>query len=279
MDRRLVGILAMVVVASTVMSIVLFNFGPDELIQVLVNKYPEKIVRGGYGRPRFTLDLVATKSLPDIRVEYSILTKINPLLIKPWNQTDAARMGPDELAGNIPLLSETISWFERCALQGLELPVELIRETIEYNGSRADIHIYEFTDAYMALGLGLGQLNTTDTVWAIIVDDSGGVHTYSGIRDFFFDRLGIIYSFEISDGRGTESFASPRMPPELRENSPGLDMAPPFGSVHRRDVAKGDRIHIGFEIMAERIFPNEGFIQLVEISGGNSETILINPMG
>jgi hypothetical protein len=279
MDRRLAGILTMVVILSTVISIVLFNFGPEELIQVLVNKYPDEIMRGGYGRPRFILDLVSTTSLPDVLVEYSILVKTDPLLVRPWNQTDATELEMDELTDNIPLLSETISRFDRCARQGLDLPIEFRGEVIEYNGSRANIYIYDFTDAYMALGLGLGQLNTTDTVWVIIVDDLGRVNTYSGIRDFFFDRLGIIYSFEIGDGKGTESFASPRMPPELRGKSPDLGMAPLFGTIHRRDVGKGDRIHILFEIMAERIFPNEGFIQLIEISVGNMDKILINQIG
>lgn len=279
MDRKLAGILAMVTVASTVLSFLFFEIGAEDEIQVVINAFPANLPRGGYGRPRFVLDLMANGDLPDLMVEYSILRKTHPALVKPWNQTNAADWGPGELFGNIPLLMETQAWFERCFEDGLDLPVLISKMPLEYNGSQATLYVFDYTDAYRALGLGLGQLNTTDTVWAIVVGGSGNVSTFSGIRDFFFDRLGIMYSLEISDGKGNRSFASPRMPTELRGEKPGMGLAPSIGSVHIRDLQEGDRIHVVFELMAERIFQHQGMIQLINIWTGQERMMLVNVMG
>ena len=151
--------------------------------------------------------------------------------------------------------------------------------SLEYNGSRANLYVFDYTDAYRALDLGLGQLNTTDTIWAIIVGSSGNVTTFSGIRDFFFNRLGIIYSLEISDGKDIQSYASPKMPAELRGEKPAMGLAPPIGTVHIRDVSEDDRIHVVFELMAERIFPHQGILQLVKIWAQQEEMVLVNVMG
>jgi hypothetical protein len=246
----------------------------------VVNTYPENLPRAGYGRPRFVLDLMAVRNLPDVIVKYSILMKAHPELIKPWNETDVTYFNRWELAGNIPLLMETQAWFDRSSRQGLGLSIITAEMQLEYRGSRSRMYIYDYTDAFRALGLGLGQLNTTDTIWAIIVDESSGnVSVFSGIRDFFYNRLRIMYSLEISDGEGTESYASPRMPPELRGEKPSLASGPPLGTTHSKDVTEGDRIHIFFELMAERIFPHEGLIQLVMIETGIEEMMLVNFMG
>jgi len=279
LDRKLAGILVVSTVVTTVLSFLFFEIGAEDAIQVLINTFPADLPRGGYGRPRFVLDLMANDDLPDLVVEYSILRKTHPALVRPWNQTNAADWGPAELVGNIPLLMETQAWFQRCFEDGLELPVLISKRPLEYNGSQADLYIFDYTDAYRALGLGLGQLNTTDTVWAIVAGSSGNVSTFSGIRDFFFDRLGIMYSLEISGGRGNQSFASPRMPAELRGEKPGMELAPSIGAVHISDLNEGDRIHIVFELMAERIFPNQGMIQLINIWTGQEGRMLVNVMG
>ena len=279
MDRRLAGMLMISAVISTVLSIGLFEVGVDEAVRVVVNTFPENMPRAGYGRPRFILDLVADRDLPDVVLEYSILRKTNTDPVAPWNMTDATDWEPEELFDNVPILRETQAWFERCSREGLNLPIAVTKVPLEYGGNRAEMNILDYTDAFRALGLGPGQLNSTYMIWAIIVDQSGNVFTYSGIRDFFFDRLRIIHGLEIGDGKVTRSFASPKMPIELRGERPGMDLAPLLGTIHVRDVSEGDRIHIFLELMAERIFPHEGLVQLVTIRVGGEETKLVNVMG
>ncbi len=276
MDRRLVGILAIAAILSTLVSIGIFQRKEEEPVRFAVNTFPENLPWAGYGRPRFVADIVATTELPDLIVEYSILKRVRPVLADPWNQTS---LPAENLASNILLLENTRAWIERCRRDGLEVSVKEREVPVRVNGSDAVLYVYDYTDVFKTFGLGPGQLNTTETVWGLLVDASGNVSTYAGIRDFFFDRLRIMHSLEVFDKTGKESYASKRMLPELRGGRPGIDAAPAMGTLHRRGLSEGDRVHIFFDLMAERMFRHEGFIQLIVTRTGFGETVRANIMG
>jgi len=275
-DRRLAGILGISAILSTLVSIGIYRQVAGGAVEVAVNTFPANLPWAGYARPRFVTDLVATKDLPDLVAEYSMLKRVDPVLAKPWSQ---ASHSPDGLAGNVMLLNQLEQWLERCRAAGLDLSADRREMRVRVNGSDARLHIFDYTRAYEAFGLGPAQLYATDTVWAFLVDDSGNVSTYAGIRDFFYDRLTIIYSLDISDRAGSESYASSKMPPELRGDKPGIGKAPAMGTVHRREIWEGDRIHVVFDLIGESMFRHEGFLQLIVIRTGLGESMLANFIG
>jgi hypothetical protein len=275
-DRRLLGMLGIAAIVSTLVSIEIYRQEGQAPVEVAVNGFPANLPWGGYARPRFVTDLVATMDLPDIVVEYSMLKRVHPALAEPWGQV--VRSGED-LAANVLLLVEVEAWLEAVRTRGLELRPKRREMAVKVNGTDAILHVVDYTEVFQAFGAGPGQLNTTDTVWAFLVDGSGNVLTYAGITDFFYDRLRMVYSLEISEPSGGESYASDTVPPELRDGKPPLDQAPAEGTVYVREVSEGDRVHIVFDLIGERMSVHEGMLQLVLVRTGLGESLLANFIG
>jgi hypothetical protein len=274
-DRKLAGILGISAILSTMLSIALFNPGPRAAVEIAVNSFPEELAWGGYSRPRFVTDLVATRDLPDLVVQYSVLKRVFPDLVTPWNQTESLA----DPHMNVLLLREVEEWLGTCGEQGLEVRPETHSLVVRVNGSDFQLLVLDYTDAFRVFGAGPAQLNSTDTVWAFFMGRDDSVVTYAGIRDFFFERLRMIYHLEVLGPGAEESYASDKVPPELGGGKPGLDQAPDSGTVHRRDLAEGERLHIAFDIVGERMPRHGGMLQLVSIGAGEVRTILANFMG
>ncbi len=275
-DRRLAGVLGIATVLSTLVSIAIYRPQEMRAVEVAVNTFPANLPVSGYGRPRFVNDLVATTDLPDVVVAYAMLRRIGPDLARPWNQI--SRSGED-LARNVLVLDALEDWLQRCRDAGLESSAVRREIRVRANGSDAVLHVSDYTQALENFGAGPDQLGTADTVWAFLVQGSGSVATYAGVSDFFLDRLNLVYSLEISHGTEAESYASDKVPPELRGQKPPIDQAPPTGVVHKQGLAEGDRLHIAFDLIGERMFRHDGLLQLVSIRTGLGEDVLVNFIG
>jgi len=273
MDRRLAGTLAISVVLSTMISLQILPRTEDEPAKVVVNAFPQNLPWGRHGTPRFVTDVVTTRNLPDLILRYSVLKRVHPALLHPWNETS---LPPEELWKNVQILEEMSKWLDRCTDEGLELPVAEEQIDVEQGKVRGDLYVLDYTDAFKTMGAGPGQLNGTSTVWAFLIDPSGNISTFAGIRDFFFERLRLVYSFEISDEHGSASFVSDRVPEELRRGAMGIGLIPPEGTIHAKDLTAGARIHVLFQTMSERMFVHEGILQLIEIETGYGRRTLAN---
>ncbi len=253
MDRGLVGILLICLIASSILVLLFLGERARSPITVLKVEYPE---RSGPGEPsRFALNVLARRDAEELKVEYSYLTKIGSesmeeLYATPgFNQSvlqdedPTSYLAPEEFD---PLRKNLPGGEVPFETQKIEVPYEFIRD---YQTVKKDLKVsyYDYrTMLEWTPKSAIPFVYGTNVCYAFISIPEGNISVYQGRPDFYLNRHDSMTDLEYGKNETTHMFVNPA----IREVPAGdyvhINEAPPFGTVHFGSLEKGQRAFMSF---------------------------------
>ena len=269
-DRRFIGFVAIILVATTLIAMFIFQVKEDEYIRILASRTPDNIPPRKPGSLSYSIDLMAVKKVPDLVVRLHFLANTSAMsLMKPWNETTSHEL--DDLISNVPGLSEIKAQLENAATtMGVESLVQ------EYEIERADrkLLIVDLTEAVKAF-TGKEPRRTVYTLYAFNIDPAGHVSFFRGYRDFF---LYSVEEIEYTTQTKSLCFRSERAPGGLGTCDSILNS--PTGELKFGNLSSGERIHLEVTLNTLGMFAHQGLLQIVTTETGHGPgPVIVEWMG
>jgi hypothetical protein len=260
-DRRLLGLLGIALVVSTVFTGVTFNVDYGERARFLASTMPAAIECSEQAIRTHSFDFMVTTDLPDVVVRCGMLIKRPDIPREtPWTEAGLAHKSlVTRLLDDLGTLSPDFPLYRRYTVEA-EQGVE--------------VEFIDFSDFLAAMG-GEEILADCNTIYAV-EDRDGEASFYMGIRHFFFESEATLLEVKYSSPRESEIFRSEALGAKA-EGHPPISEAP-IGRIHLHDLAAGDRVHVEvtantqymphYRILSETPFCHEGIIRLVVVETG-----------
>lgn len=253
MDRGLIGVLLICLVASSILVLLLFGERVTLPITVLKVEYPERI---GPGEPsRFALNVLARKDVEDLRVEYSYLVRVGGKTIEDLYATPG--FNQSVLQDEDPVSYVTHEQFDRLRkdLPGGEIPVETQKVEIPYEFTKEfrivekelQLRYYDYrTNLEWAPESAIPYVYGTTLCYAFISIPEGNISVYQGRPDFYLNRHDSMTDLEYGKNETTHLFINPNIREVAEQEYVHINEAPPFGTVHFGSLEKGQRAFMSF---------------------------------
>ena len=263
-DRRLVGILLMVLISSTSLSIAFLVRSPHEKIKLVKNYWETVTLEGWKQLPRierpisYTLGLVARRRIGEVVARFGILR----------NQTLSANYtGWDKLTlrerairiGGLEFLDSRAADVERSMGVG---PVETWTE-VTIAGRQVRLFILDY-DPLIAPLADRRVAMESPSLFAFVLDSTGNVtQFYSGCWDFFVDRSRSILELTIQLNENVTTYANKQH--MVEGSDPLAETIPWAGEVVFKDLCKDDRVFITFRVNGGAVSGDQSVMQIVEL--------------
>jgi hypothetical protein len=253
LDRGLIGVLLICLVASSILVLLLLGEHVTSPITVLKVEYPERF---GPGEPsRFALNVLARRGVEDLKVEYTYLTRVGSNAMETLYETPGfnqsvlqdenpvSYMAPDEFdpfrmnlpGGEVPYETQKVEipWEFTKDFQIIEKELQLryydYRTMLEWTPKSAIPFVYEATVCY-----------------AFVSIPEGNITVYQGHPDFYLNRHDSMTDLEYGKNETTHLFVNPRIREVSGEEYVHINEAPSFGTVHFGGLEKGQRAFMSF---------------------------------
>ena len=265
MDRRLPAIIAIALIASTIISFFVFERAPEESVTIIRNTAPEMIRRQVDLELTHTLvlGLVARERLQKLEIVYSFLLPSATLK----SPADPSIEGWQSLAPEYATLSDLAQsiGFEMEVAQG-----ELAREGKELS--------YALIDLGEALAvLTHPELSEDATTIHLLISEDGKAEHWTGKDGLYYHRSQIS-RVTISRDEWQEIFASRRSGQELQPGERPIEEAPSNGRITFVDIAPDEAFSILLELDGRADQP-QGSLSLIRIyADGELAKVLANFM-
>jgi hypothetical protein len=267
MDRRLLGILSICVVISSVFT--LFIIGErTKGITVVENIYPKSIYRSrNKGVFPFQYGVVFRQDFAFVETEIFTLRKTQ---LNETPGSDVTSVDDFLFLPGMPALIEMGSM--------LGMSPELLIIEGERKNQSVTIKLLDFSEIFEGFspsGLpkfaegarsGLIVSPAPTLVFAFVYNESGFVDYYEGVRDFFLDRELLLSDMYIRLNDDVSSFTSSRM--SIQPVGQRMLDAPKGGILALNDIERDDRLEVGFSVYSAWV-PREGMriLQIVIVRG------------
>ena len=254
-DRRLVGIMAIALVFSTILTMFLVGEKPKEWVMVTRNIYPVELKETEHN-PDFLLSMVVRRPMASFVVEYSVLTRIED---PDPHWTEAVTQMASGLDG-------AVSW---------EGEIEWVNET---DRRKLKLHLIDVTDV-LVTQLPADEVTRADTLFAVVTDPGTGEvqDLLAGVSDFFYEREGKMVEMSISHNENTSSFAGPDAG---REDASPVSEAPLLGRIDFGSVERDDQLVVVHSLKGRSIPGHPGMLQIIRIvADGKLQGIITNYHG
>ncbi len=249
-DRRLIGLLAIVFIITTVITGITFNIKEPEYIQFLARFTPEIMQCGPRDTTYHSFDFMVTKDLPDIVIRCGFLYKPPvPCMGSPWGKRGAEQKRIIE--GFLETLQKDQS--------------TTIYQTYEIEGKGGTLHIIDFTEA-MATLVGEDMIKNYDTIYALEEDENGNLSFYRGVRDFFFNSDATITEIKYSRRGMTTIYRSEDAQAEGEEYPPISEA--PIGKIRMQNLSSSEKIHFEISMGMQYMPCHNGVIRIVRVDTG-----------
>ena len=274
-DRRLVGILLMVLISSTSLSIAFLVRSPHEKIKLVKNYWETVTLEGWKQLPRierpisYTLGLVARRRIGEVVARFGILR--NQTLSA--NYTGWDKLTPRERAiriGGLEFLDRRAADVERSMGVG---PVETWTE-VTIAGRQVRLFILDY-DPLIAPLADRRVAMESPSLFAFVLDSTGNVtQFYSGCWDFFVDRSRSILELTVQLNENVTTYANKQY--MVEGSDPLAETIPWAGEVVFKDLCKDDRVFITFGVNGGAVAGDQSVMQLVQlrVDGEYSEPVL-----
>jgi hypothetical protein len=254
-QRQLVGLTAIILVATTLTTMLIFESGEEEAVRVVASRNPDKVA-GSPGSPSYSLDFMAVRELPDLIIRLHFLSKIgNPVLDRPWNETTGR--SPEDMCANYLTLGTIKTFLDDLSAQLGEPTYEVL----EFNDT--GLMVIDLTKTIVALGAE-DQLTTLSTMYAFDPDSEGDITIYAGYRDFFVGRDRSITEIKYSTRSEATCFKSERV-----GGSGCLDIEDaPFGTIRLRDLPADEIASLEVNLDALHVSTRMDLLRIVRTATG-----------
>ena len=276
-DRSLVGVIAIAIVLSTIITLFIIGERAKEDVTVLRNEFPTRLTTMEQ-KYAFVLSMIARKPLEDVTVKYNILSRVS--------REDLQYINPNRTTGDnaqetIMNIAKIKSLMDMSKMLGVK-PDEW-NGTVEWkNASKTyhfDMYFYDFTNVLRATAPNntiLG-LTTTYTVW--LNQTNGSIFFYfQGVPDFFYNRNRTITDLTITHNTKSQQYRAVSEI-EVAGEYQQIMKAPLYGTVSFENVEKDDRLFIIYSLKGTTIPGHKGMLQMIRIyRNGELQTVEANYM-
>ena len=241
-DRRLVGIMAIALIFSTILTLFLVGEKPKEWVMVTRNIFPAELKETEHN-PDFLLSMVVRRPMASFVVEYSVLTRIE---VSDPHWTEAVVQMASGLDG-------AVSW---------EGEIEWVNET---DRRKLKLHLIDVTDV-LASQLPANEVTGADTLFAVLTDPRTGEvqDLLAGVSDFFYEREEKMVEMSISHNENSTSFAGPDAD---REDASPISEAPLLGRIDFGSVERDDQLVVVHSLKGRSIPGHPGMMQIIRMVG------------
>ena len=258
-DRGFVGVLLIAVVISTMIMGFVSVEKASVGIEIIKNKYPQRIRTSVQERHSFVFNVIARRPYQRVELKFSCLRKMDPVFSNP-NITKEKDASLDEI------LSE-VTPVKTCLAAARTSPLGFEREELEVNvnGTKFKALLYDF-GLVIAAGQSLPDLSFAPTSYLIWRDSEGNLTYYQGTSDFFLNRNETIQSLVISLNANETTYRSEKEsagPSDV----PTVGSAPKLGIVKFDDVEKDDRMYVMFDVDSLSVPSHKGMLELMRVYG------------
>ena len=248
MDPKLLVLMLIIVILSTLTVITIFRASEPEDLMCLGNRYPEIFVKESAQKgveTSFSFSVISGRDLGELELRFSILYEKTP-------SYDPADWEPDEktslkeLASHIPVIATLESELDLLGIQ-----YEVLERVVEVNGTSYDAVLYDF-GRFMGLFSDGRSLSQATAVFAVLGKDDD-TRFFQGRTGFFLEQDQVVEYLTIARGENRTEY---------------IDLGDaPFGIMRYADVEKDEKISVAFDVQAE--------IDLIpEISGAGDQLLL-----
>ncbi len=248
-DRRLIGLVAIAFVASTVITGVIFRAREGTRVEPLASQVPASMQCGSRDTLSHSFDFMVPEELPDVVIRCAFVAQ--PAV--PYGHAPFSEVGPGQYATVVGMLDDLQRAFPDVRIYDL---FELEDE------SAGDMEMVDFTDMMGAL-VGEDRVNDYDTIYALSTTPDGDVSFYRGIRDFFYERAQTVFTIELS--RQGESVV-------YSADVDRTDCLPlseaPTGKVRLRDLTAGEKVHLEVAAHMQGMRCHLGSMRVIRLDTG-----------
>jgi hypothetical protein len=280
MDRRLIGILAICVVFSTLFT--LFIIGERSSgITLVENIYPSSVyqsrVRDAFP---FQYGVVFRQNYASVVADFYTLRRAH------LNVTVAPEDATLEGLAKLPEISTLVD-----VSKVFDYAPVIMTIGAERKNESVSIKLLDFSgifDGFAPFGLpkfvegarsGIIASPGATLAFAFVFNESGFIDYYEGVRDFFIERELLLSDMYIRLNDDVASFTSSRM--STQPVGQRILDAPKGGRLKLVDVERDDRLEVGFSVNSQWV-PREGMriLQIMAIRGDlDSEHVQSNFVG
>ncbi len=260
-DRRLLGLLGVALVISTIFTGITFNVKYEEKVRFLASTMPSAVQCSEQAIRMHSFDFMVTRDLPDVVVRCEMVIR------------------RASFPGEIPW---TVAGLEHKALithllDGLGAPGSPLYRAYQVEGEkRSRLDVIDFSD-FMAAIVGEEAVGTCDTIYAVEEDQYGNVSFFRGVRGFFFYGQATLLEVKYSSPGESGIFRSKALGTQA-EGYPPITEAP-LGRIHLQNLTAGDKVHVevkvntqnmpSWRVVGETPFCHEGLYRIVVVETGH----------
>jgi hypothetical protein len=253
LDRGLIGVLLICLVASSILVLLFLGEHVKSPITVLKVEYPERI---GPGEPsRFALNVLARGDVEDLKVEYSYLTRISGKTASDLYAASGFNQSVLQDEDPVSYLAPEKFDFLRKDLPGGEVPFETQRMEVpyefmkDYKVVKKDLQVsyYDYrTMMEWTPESAIPNVFEATLCFAFVSLPEGNISVYQGHPDFYLNRPDSMTDLEYGKGESSQLFVNPAIREVGEEDYVHINEAPAFGTVHFGSLEKGERAFMSF---------------------------------
>ncbi len=240
--RETIGIVLVALTASSVVTAFIAGERPSRVVEVVENSFPSEIRDSQWNT--FSLVVVARRPLERLDLQYSCLHQAQVFA----SNITQGRPEREAMAALSPV-SDLLIMARGLGMQPVQSVVQVVA-----NKSRRDAYVIDFSamlrpsmdDPVLGDYFGSGA----NTIYAGILDDSGQLVLYAGVRDFFHARNVTIMemSLSLNDEKSVFKRARDLSPSERAAKAPDMVDAPAVGTVSFSGLKKDDTVRLVFSL-------------------------------
>ncbi len=262
-DRRLIGLLAIALVVSTILVGVMFSVEPEDDIQFLASRMPKVIRCSEQAERTHSVDFMVTRETPLAIVRCMMLVK-RPDLPREQSWTDMGLEAREKIESFLTQFEERLSISP------------IYRRYLIEDASGLKYEVMDISRTLEALG-GSNALGNCFSVYAFREDANGDISFYRGKRDFFFNGDKTLKKIEYSYSGKTRTYVS-----GLDNEGTEMPMAQaPPGRIKIGNMTSGDRFHLEvvfdtqnfppYAIISETPYCHKGTMRIITIQTGEED--------
>jgi hypothetical protein len=260
-ERSLVVIVGIAGIMSTALVSLFFHEGVVEPIEILRQDWnlPTEngrlLIPGQEGRFAYTLAIVARQSLAELKLAFAILVNDS----REFNLTIGNGQNHLDAITDIPhmgdYLKTHLSYAEATQMGYCYSKID-VDEPVP-----GELHILDLTESISAL-TSQEELKGVPSIHAFLFFDDELHQHYHGFPDFFLLRDSAIVDLTIQVNDNLTKYSQRASP---ATGTVSMDLSPPNGILHFRDLKRDDRVSITIAFNPARLSLKSGLLQVVSI--------------
>lgn len=252
MERELIGILLICLVASTVAVFIFFGEQAENRIEILKVDYPESgEIRAD---KKFGLNVMARKDVQSLKVQYSYLRYIPQIEVKELYQTEGFNesVRSDENTLEYLVIPEGTREFREALPTDVGFLTQTGKEPLEYRKglqikeTEVSIRFYDYSEMLRWVPpSSYPDVFRATTQFAFVSIPEGNISVLKGCSDFYINREESLTEVEVGKDANSTAYYNPEIR-EVPPNSNHVNEAPPFGTIEYGELKKGERAYLSF---------------------------------